>query len=151
MLTHCQRALQLLHDGGLRASTAAAAASDARAGLFPLSDLVLLARAAACSAAVPQLPSAALVRQVCLRDSVQAVDVFVDALTCIRSAVSLRRNTDRRRRQSQRTRPGRNGNGGAAAALDQLYATDWSDLLADAEFLNRYDQHAVDQLAAKIY
>ena len=68
----------------------------------------------------------------------------------IRSAVSLRRNTDRRRRQSQCTRPGRNGNGGAAAALDQLYAADWSDLLADAEFLNRSDQHAVDQLEAKI-
>jgi hypothetical protein len=39
VLRHCQRALQLLHDGGVRASTAAAAAPDARAGPFPLSDL----------------------------------------------------------------------------------------------------------------
>ena len=50
VLRHCQRALQLLHDGGVRASAAAAAAPDARAGPFPLSDLILLARAAACSA-----------------------------------------------------------------------------------------------------
>ena len=47
VLRHCQRALQLLHEGGVRASTAAAAAPDARADPFPLSDLILLARAAA--------------------------------------------------------------------------------------------------------
>ncbi len=126
VLTHCQRALQLLHDGGVRASTAAAAAPHARAHPFPLSDLILLARAAACSTAVPQLPSAAFVRRACLGDSVQAVDVIVDALGCIRSAVSLRRNTDRRRTQAQRAKHGRND---AAVALDQLHATDWSDLL----------------------
>ena len=77
-----------------------------------------------------QLPTAVRVRQACLRESVQAVHVVVDALAGIRSAVSLRRRiTDRRRRQSQRAKHGRND---AAAALDQLCATDWSDLLADA-------------------
>jgi hypothetical protein len=54
----------------------------------------------------------------------------------------------RRRRQSQRAKHGRND---AAAALDQLYATlDWSDLLADAVYLDRSDAHAVQQLADKI-
>jgi hypothetical protein len=67
---------------------AAAAAPDAGAGPFPLSDLIRLARAAACSTAVSQLPSAASVRQ--------AVDVIVADLACIRSAVNLRRKTDRR-------------------------------------------------------
>ena len=72
VLHHCQRALQLLHDGGVRASTAAAAAApDACAGPFPLSDLILLAIAAACSAAVPQLPTALRVRQECFRTGVQ--------------------------------------------------------------------------------
>jgi hypothetical protein len=51
VLTLCQRALQLLHDGGVRASTAAAAAPGARAHPFPLTDLIMLARAAACNAA----------------------------------------------------------------------------------------------------
>ncbi len=55
----------------------------------------------------------------------------------IRSAVSLRRITGR----------GRND---VTAALDELYATDWSDLLADAEYLDRSDAHAVQQLADKI-
>jgi hypothetical protein len=55
VLMLCQRALQLLHDGGVRASAAAAA----RAHPFPLSYPILLARAATCSAAVPQLPTAA--------------------------------------------------------------------------------------------
>ena len=64
VLRHCQRALQPLHDGGVHASTAAAAAPDARAHPLPVSDLILLARAAACSTAVPQLPSAALVSAV---------------------------------------------------------------------------------------
>ena len=50
-------------------------------------------------AGLTQLPTAVRVRQACLRAGVQAVDVIVEALTCIRSAVSLRRNTDRRRRQ----------------------------------------------------
>jgi hypothetical protein len=69
VLTLCQRALQLLQDGGVRASTAAASA---RAHPFPLSDLILLARAAACSAAVPQLPTAArsvLVRRLAISGS----------------------------------------------------------------------------------
>ena len=44
VLTHFPRALQLLHDGGVRSSTAAAAAPDARAHPFRLSDLILLAR-----------------------------------------------------------------------------------------------------------
>ena len=148
VLRRCQRALQLLlHDGGVRASTAPAAAPDARVGPFPLSDLILLARAAACSAAVPQLSTALRVRQACLRAGVQAVDVIVKALAGIRSAVDLRRKTDRRRRQSQRAKHGRND---AAAALDQLYATDWSDLLTEAEYLNRSDEHAVQQLPDKI-
>ena len=144
VLRHCQRALQLLHDGGVRESTAGAAAPDARA--FPLSDLIPLARAAACSAPVPRLPTAARVRQACSLAGVQAVDVIVEALSGIRSAVDLRRRLDRRR-QSQRAKPGRND---AAAALDQLYATDWSDLLADADYLDRSDAHAVQQLADKI-
>jgi hypothetical protein len=74
------------------------------------------------------------------------VDVIVEALAGIRSAVRARTQIDRRR-QSQRAEPGGND---AAAALDQLYAADWSDLLADAEFLNRSDQDAVEQLEAKI-
>jgi hypothetical protein len=41
VLRHCQRALQLLHDGGVRTSAAAAAAPDAGVGPFPLSDLIL--------------------------------------------------------------------------------------------------------------
>ena len=80
VLRHCQRALQLLHDGGVRSSITVAAAPDASAGPFPLSDLILLARAAACSTAVPQLPTAARVRQTCSRAGVQAVDVIVNAL-----------------------------------------------------------------------
>ena len=147
VLRHCQRALQLLHDGGLRASTAVAAAPDARAGPFPLSDLILLARAAACSAAVPQLPTAARVRQACLRAGVQAADVIVDALRGIRSAVNLRKDTERRRRLSQCDNPARNH---AAAALVQLYAMDWSNLLAEAECLDPSDPHAVQMLADKI-
>ena len=148
VLRHCQRALQLLHDGGVHASPAAAAAPpDARAGPFPLSDLILLARAAACSAAVPQLPTAARVRQACLRAGVQAADVIVDALAGIRKAVNLRNDTDRRRRHSQRANQGLND---VAAALDLHYGTDWSDLLGDAEFLDRTDEHAVQQLADKI-
>ena len=148
VLRHCQRALQLLHDGGVHASPAAAAAPpDARAGPFPLSDLILLARAAACSAAVPQLPTAARVRQACSRAGVQAADVIVDALAGIRKAVNLRKDTDRRRRHSQRANQGHND---VAAALDLLYSTDWSDLLGDAEFLDRTDEHAVQQLADKI-
>ena len=31
-----------------------------------------------------------------------------------------------------------------------LYATDWSDLLADAEYLDRSNEQAVQQLADKI-
>ena len=147
VLRHCQRALQLLHDGGVRASTAAAAAPDARAGPFPLSDLILLARAAACSAAVPQLPTAARVRQACLRAGVQAADVIVDALRGIRSAVNLRKDTERRRRLSQCDNPARNH---AAAALAQLYGMDWSNLLAEAECLDPSDPHAVQMLADKI-
>ena len=148
VLRHCKRALQLLHDGGVRASAAAAAAPDARAGPFPLSALILLARAAACSAAVPQLPTAARVRQACLRAGVQAADVIVDALRGIRSAVNLRKDTERRRRLSQCDNPARNH---AAAALAQLYAMDWSNLLAEAEYLDRRsDQHAVQLLAEKI-
>ena len=147
VLRHCQRALQLLHDGGVRASTAAATAPDARAGPFPLSDLILLARAAACRAAVPQLPTAARVRQACLRAGVQAADVIVDALAGIRKAVNLRNDTDRRRRHSQRANQGLND---VAAALDLHYGTDWSDLLGDAEFLDRTDELAVQQLADKI-
>ena len=125
VLRHCQRALQLLHDGGVRASTAAAAAPDARAGPFPLSDLILLARAAACSAAVPQLPTAARVRQACLRAGVQAADVIVDALRGIRSAVRARTQIDRRRPRSTsppgslrlmlRLRPRRSAHTGACA------------------------------------
>ena len=147
VLRHCQRALQLLHDGGVRASAAAAAAPDARAGPFPLSDLILLARAAACSAAVPQLPTAARVRQACLRAGVQAADVIVDAVRGIRSAVNLRKDTERRRRLSQCDNPARNH---AAAALAQLYAMDWSNLLAEAECLDPSDPHAVQMLADKI-
>ena len=82
-------------------------------------------------------------RQACLFDSVQAVDVIVNALGCIRNAVQERRRIDRRR-QSQ---PARND---AAAALAKLYATDWSDLLTEAEYLNRSDEHAVQQLPDKI-
>ena len=77
----------------------------------------------------------------------QAVDVILKALAGIRSAVDLRRKCNRRRRQSQRARQGLND---AAAALDRLYGTDWSDLLGDAEFLDRTDEHAVQQLADKI-
>ena len=146
VLRHCKRALQLLHDGGVRASAAAAAAPDARAGPFPLSDLILLARAAACSAAVPQLPTAARVRQACLRAGVQAADVIVDALDCIRSAVQERRRIDKRR-LSQSAQPAHNA---AAAALVQLYAMDWSNLLAEAECLDPSDPHAVQMLADKI-
>ena len=75
------------------------------------------------------------------------MDVIVKALAGIRSAVDLRSKIDRRRRQSQRAKHGRND---AAAALDQLYATDWSDLLTEAEYLNRSDEHAVQQLPGKI-
>jgi hypothetical protein len=56
------------------------------------------------------------------------VDVIVNALGCIRSAVDLRRRLDRRR-QFQRAKPARND---VADAVDLLYATDWSDLLAEA-------------------
>ena len=146
VLRHCKRALQLLHDGGVRASAAAAAAPDARAGPFPLSDLILLARAAACSAAVPQLPTAAIVRQACLHAGVQAVDVIVNALDCIRSAVQERKRIDKRR-LSQSAQPAHNA---AAAALAQLYAMDWSNLLAEAECLDPSDPHAVQMLADKI-
>jgi len=38
----------------------------------------------------------------------------------------------------------------AAAALDLLDAADWSDFLADAEFLDRSNKPAVQQLADKI-
>ena len=76
------------------------------------------------------------------------MDVIVKALAGIRSAVDLPSKIDRRRRQSQCAKHGRND---AAAALDQLYATDWSDLLAaEAEYLNRSDEHAVQQLPDKI-
>ena len=77
----------------------------------------------------------------------QAVDVIVNALDCIRSAISLRRNTGRRRRLSQCDNAAHNA---AAAALAQLYAMDWSNLLAEAEYLDRSDQHAVQLLADKI-
>jgi hypothetical protein len=81
-----------------------------------------------------------------LRAGVQAVDVIVNALDCIRSAVKERRRIDRRR-LSQRAQPARNH---AADALDLHYSTDWSDLLGDAEFLDRTDELAVQQLADKI-
>jgi hypothetical protein len=82
-----------------------------------------------------------------LRAGVQAADVIVDALRGIRSAVNLRKDTERRRRLSQCDNPARNH---AAAALAQLYAMDWSNLLAEAEYLDRSDQHAVQLLAEKI-
>jgi hypothetical protein len=37
----------------------------------------------------------------------------------------------------------RQGLNNAAAALDLHYGTDWSDLMGDAEFLDRTDEHAV--------
>jgi hypothetical protein len=81
--------------------------------------------------APPLSPDAPSVSGLCKEPSltgVQAVDVIVNALGCIRSAVDLRRRLDRRR-QSQRAKPARND---AADALDQPYATGWSDLLAEA-------------------
>jgi hypothetical protein len=77
---------------------------------------------------------------------VQAVDVIVGALAGIRSAVNERRRIDRRR-QSQCAQPARNH---AAAALAQLYAMDWSNLLAEADCLDPSDQRAVQLLADKI-
>jgi phage host-nuclease inhibitor protein Gam len=77
---------------------------------------------------------------------VQAADVIVDALRGIRSAVRARTQIDRRR-QSQRAQPARND---AAAALAQLYAAGWSNLLAEAECLDRSDQHDAQLLEDKI-
>ena len=71
------------------------------------------------------------------------MDVIVEALGGIRSAAYERSRIDRRR-QSQRANHGHND------AVDQLYATDWSDLLAEAEYINRSDEHAVPQLPDKI-
>jgi hypothetical protein len=81
-----------------------------------------------------------------LRAGVQAVDVIVGALAGIRKAVRARAKIDRRR-HSQRASQGLNDVG---AALDLHYGTDWSDLLGDAEFLDRTDELAVQQLADKI-
>ena len=115
---------------------------------FALSGLILLARAAACSTAVPQIPRAALVRQACSCDSAQAADVIVAALACIRSVVNLGRKTDLP--EEAVTQSANHWRNDAAAALDLLDAADWSDFLADAEFLDRSNKPAVQQLADKI-
>ncbi len=44
----------------------------------------------------------------------------------------------------------RQGLNDAAAALDLPYGTDWSYLMGVAEFIDRTDEHAVQQLADKI-
>ncbi len=67
-------------------------------------------------------------------------------VSVIRKAVRARTQIDRRR-QSQRAKHGRND---AAAALDLLYGTDWSDFSADAEYLDRSNKQAGQQLADKI-
>ena len=72
--------------------------------------------------------------------------VIVNALDCIRSAVQERKRIDKRR-LSQSAQPAHNA---AAAALAQLYAMDWSNLLAEAECLDPSDPHAVQMLADKI-
>jgi hypothetical protein len=143
VLRHCQRALQLLHDGGVRASTAAAAAPDARAGPFPLSDLILLARAAACRAAVPQLPTAARVRQACLRAGVQAVDVIVNALDCIRSAIKERRRIDRRRlsQRAQHSDSDDANDSDSHGAVDAFDDSDSDDSDSDGDGANDSDSH----------
>ena len=114
---------------------------------FALSGLILLARAAACSTAVPQIPRAALVRQACSWDSAQAADVIVAALACIRSVVNQPGEEDRPKEAV--TQSANHWRNDAAAALDLLYAADWSDFLDDAEVLDRSNKLAV-QLADKM-
>ena len=70
------------------------------------------------------------------------------ALACIRSVVNLGRKTDLP--EEAVTQSANHWRNDAAAALDLLDAADWSDFLADAEFLDRSNKPAVQQLADKI-
>ena len=93
VLRHCQRALQLLHDGGVHASPAAAAAPpDARAGPFPLSDLILQPHAALPSHSCPLLPECG--KRACAQACKRWTSSWAPWLASVRPSARGRKSTE---------------------------------------------------------